>query len=1358
MRLVYLRFSFHAVLTLCFGLLASTATAQGVPGKNVSLVGPTPQAAGCLTPPYCGGLLPDTGLRQQNEPSCAISPETGRILCGVNDYRGADRTDGVLGDAWMGALMSRDGGLTWMSRLAPGFKGDTGGSLNLAYGADPIVMPFQGGMIYVFIAGDRGDNGVGGVFSQQWVEVNKEDGYPFVPASGLPKSIATGTAGRFLDKPGAMLNMLPSGTCDIPYRRSDGTADLRTVPAFEVSVAYATFLGSAQSDGTAIWVVKSSDCGATWDTPGKKVTQSLNINQGVTLASLGNRYLATWRTFADTNQPEATISYSVSTNKGQSWSRPSVLASILPFDQGTSNVTFRTTALPWSVSDGNAFHVFWSERRSASDPLARIKYSSATNGTNWSAPAYVDDAAAGHQFIPSAASANGVTQLAWYDTRDDHTQVFGPFINDFKDAAGKIHRHTADIWAIQGTWNGSALVFAPGAAVKVSSYRTGVAPPGFGLPAGQVIRLEDNFVNSRIFKQGTVPFLGDYIAVAAKTAAPGQAPSFFVAWTDNRSLRGNTVGDLDAPSQYTPPLPVLQGEPDPTQPYQPCTVANDLSKTRNQEVFGAMIRPGLVVSVPSASKPTGAIQRAFVVHVTNNTSQEKSYKLQITTQPPDAAPPGTGRASFLQTSSGPLTPTDLTRCIAVPRRSGAAVTVFVTSSSPTPFIVVDVKETDGACQVVTGATASVTLNTDPRAPDIENPDIENPDIENVEIHNPDIENRTVSFFSVANPDIENPDFENYTVAFPDIENPDFENPDFENFTVAYPDIENPDIENAVVASGGVTEVTWSVTMKGNTTSALDAKALFSTLPTTAAQLIVRRVYATSTTRTCGLVQVATNQVIVNTVSQPGGQPAGSFFLAPGETALITLRMPGVVDPQTLGVNVTAQAGGASDEDAPVMDLAPPVLTLPAPITAEATGAAGATVTYTATATDDTDGPVAVSCEPASGSVFAIGATTVTCSATDSAGNTATDTFVVTVVDSTAPALAGVPASFSVQATGPSGAVATFVAPTASDAVSGSVPVACAPASGSTFPVGVTTVTCSASDTAGNAASASFTVTVVDDAGPVVGGHADLTAEATGPSGAVVTYTNPTATDNVGVVSLVCAPASGSVFPLGTTTVTCTAQDAAGNSGVGTFSITVVDTTAPAIAPHANVTAIASGSGSTLVNYTNPTATDLVDGAVAVSCSPASGSGFPLGSTTVVCTASDSRLNQATSSFTVSVGLNFVGLLLPWKPPPPIYTVNLGGSVPVIWRYTNAGGTIVDTSASQPTVTFTLLQSCSAGAAETSTVFVNTAAPGNSFFQYSSGTWQFNWQTKAPVVAGCYNIRVILNTTGQTNGPFLIRLR
>jgi ABC-type oligopeptide transport system substrate-binding subunit/Tol biopolymer transport system component len=80
----------------------------------------------------------------------------------------------------------------------------------------------------------------------------------------------------------------------------------------------------------------------------------------------------------------------------------------------------------------------------------------------------------------------------------------------------------------------------------------------------------------------------------------------------------------------------------------------------------------------------------------------------------------------------------------------------------------------------------------------------------------------------------------------------------------------------------------------------------------------------------------------------------------------------------------------------IVDLAPPVLTLPTVIAANATSAAGAVVTFAPTATDAVDGPTPVTCGPPSGTTFGIGDTFVSCAATDRAGNTATGSFIVRV--------------------------------------------------------------------------------------------------------------------------------------------------------------------------------------------------------------------------------------------------------------------------------------------------------------------------------------------------------------------------
>jgi HYR domain-containing protein len=82
------------------------------------------------------------------------------------------------------------------------------------------------------------------------------------------------------------------------------------------------------------------------------------------------------------------------------------------------------------------------------------------------------------------------------------------------------------------------------------------------------------------------------------------------------------------------------------------------------------------------------------------------------------------------------------------------------------------------------------------------------------------------------------------------------------------------------------------------------------------------------------------------------------------------------------------------------DTTPPLVTVPTGLTSAATGPTGAVVSYTASATDDVDGPVPVSCSPSSGGTFPIGTTTVHCTATDSSGNNASASFTIHVKGAT----------------------------------------------------------------------------------------------------------------------------------------------------------------------------------------------------------------------------------------------------------------------------------------------------------------------------------------------------------------------
>ena len=186
--------------------------------------------------------------------------------------------------------------------------------------------------------------------------------------------------------------------------------------------------------------------------------------------------------------------------------------------------------------------------------------------------------------------------------------------------------------------------------------------------------------------------------------------------------------------------------------------------------------------------------------------------------------------------------------------------------------------------------------------------------------------------------------------------------------------------------------------------------------------------------------------------------------------------------------------------------------------------------------------------------------------------------------------------------------------------------------------GTFTGTLTLTDITGNAVTKTFTVTVggaSDTTAPVITIGGNLTVEASGPGGAVVNFTATASDDKDGTVAVTTSRASGSTFPVGITTVTATAHDAAGNVATKTFTVTVTDSVKPVLSLPANITLEATSASGAAATF-SASATDNVDGSVAVTLSNASGSNFALGTTTVTATATDRSGNTATGSFTVTV--------------------------------------------------------------------------------------------------------------------------
>jgi hypothetical protein len=169
----------------------------------------------------------------------------------------------------------------------------------------------------------------------------------------------------------------------------------------------------------------------------------------------------------------------------------------------------------------------------------------------------------------------------------------------------------------------------------------------------------------------------------------------------------------------------------------------------------------------------------------------------------------------------------------------------------------------------------------------------------------------------------------------------------------------------------------------------------------------------------GTVHVTTQHVVIlSNASCPRGSVTGELKTARG-TLGISGAASGCVNP-TFGygdyaINIVGSGGLSSvsgsgtianqgayvvtatlSAPSSLFDIESPVMAGAVTKTVKATSRLGARVRFAVTARDGVDGRVAVSCRPASGTLFRIGRTRVACKATDSSANGVTRSFIVIV--------------------------------------------------------------------------------------------------------------------------------------------------------------------------------------------------------------------------------------------------------------------------------------------------------------------------------------------------------------------------
>ena len=382
-----------------------------------------------------------------------------------------------------------------------------------------------------------------------------------------------------------------------------------------------------------------------------------------------------------------------------------------------------------------------------------------------------------------------------------------------------------------------------------------------------------------------------------------------------------------------------------------------------------------------------------------------------------------------------------------------------------------------------------------------------------------------------------------------------------------------------------------------------------------------------------------------TVTDPDSAPADIVVSnnAPSSFPLGTTAVVWTATDDTGRMTSCSQSVTVTDETAPAIS-APPSVTLDAGSNCAFSGAA----LGEATASDNCPTGLVVSNDaPAS---FSLGTTTVMWTATDGNGNTADAAQLVRVFDNEDPTLT-CPVNITRAANQGSSFLPTdgIGDPVASDNCSVAPALTLSDDAPASFPQGVTVVTYTATDAAGNSVSCTQTVTVVAATAP----------EITCPVGLVVeTSEGCTWSGDLGVPGVTDADSpleeivvtsdAPSSFPVGTTTVTWTAIDPNDNASTCTQEITVMDLTPPVLVCPEAVFATCEGSGGTVVTF-ETSASDNCEGVVEIVCDPPSGSTFANpsgGSTTVTCTATDAAGNTATCSFEVFVPCDDSGLVLP----------------------------------------------------------------------------------------------------------------
>ncbi len=593
-----------------------------------------------------------------------------------------------------GLFKSFDGGQTWQSTLVPGYPQDQSADglasplKGFGAAADPVVRAGTDGLFYYSgITFNRGSN-VGQVFVSRFIDLNnKENGDATQskdPIRYLDTVVVdTGTSGQFLDKPWLAVDIPRAGarSCTIPVtpsadrpggRRLRG---LRPLPRLEA--------GPQPDPVRAIARLRCDLEPSHQDQRGEPPQPGRGDRSGPGHGSR-IRGLAAVR---EQGRERRDRRHQVGRLRAEllrpgRGGRAHALRPGRDPDRSSARTPCPRSRSRWTGPASAA--CTWrgrSARRPSAD--ARIVRQTSPDGIHWSTPpVYVDstplkddfgsDLRRGPPVHALADVLGGRLMVLYYDQRLDHTlgyftpntgnpsypefgpdPVTGSFYKERRGTARRaaarpvprLHaehrrgRSDADPARDRPARRPGRSCGHPAASPPRASRATSSAPTVQPTPpTTELDQLEVNPPNLPMFKQGTLPFIGDYIEIAGLSfvpkpgggwqfnTAPTAAPVHYAVWTSNQDVVPPPDGDW---TRYTPVGNGGTSLFDPTQQRPACVTGYE--GTRNQNIYSARITQGLLVYSPQNAKPLN-VPRAFVVIVQNTTLLQKAFRLTLSSR------------------------------------------------------------------------------------------------------------------------------------------------------------------------------------------------------------------------------------------------------------------------------------------------------------------------------------------------------------------------------------------------------------------------------------------------------------------------------------------------------------------------------------------------------------------------------------------------------------------------------------------------------------------------------------------------------------------------------------------------------